>query len=315
MEMAEGGYHTPTQMLRWLSRKGRLIAAILLGVAVLAPCVSAQVNNSIVSADPRELSIDIFTNLKRDTDPDAIAARISLLVPAFRYPCPRVTDYQIYRAMNNLYDLKVKCSGMPFYGVTVAANGYVAVYGGNGIIEPFDQRDGLVFSFDADGAVIDTSAVEASDLVDNAVTQLQQGDFYFNTTYLGLLLIGLFTILGGAGFVWVKALRRRARLYRTKPRSKLKAPLEKVEMPAGIALSSELKNQLQGEAEITSRHVYKHPAGFYIARGSKGRRRLFKGQFGARLYAKFNIKLRELDASALDRRLRAWVDAPAESGT
>ena len=276
---------------------------------------AAQLQRNVLTSDPRELSIDIFTNLKQGTDPEAISVRLARLIPIFRFSCPRVTDYQVYRSMNNLYDIKVKCSGQPFYGVTVAANGYVSVYGGNGMIQPFDSRQGLVLSFGAEGTVVDTSQRATSEAIGEAIEKLDQDTLGLNVTYLALMLIGIFALVGGAAIVWVRAIRRQATLSRRKPRTKLNKPLERVGISAADATDSDLKNQLQGESEIVARHIYRHPAGFYIARGSKGKRRFFKNRLTAKLYVQFNRKVGEMDSRALDALLRQWVDAPAETGT
>lgn len=311
--MFRGEKHRTDNVIRKNLRWHRLFSLCLLFLVSLtlpmAGVMAQQGRVSILDANPRELSIDIFTQLKRGTDPGAIAARLGLLIPIYRFTCPRVTDYQVYEAMSNIYVLKVKCSGQPYYGVTVAANGYLAVYGGNGMIQPFDRREGLVLSFGVDGAVIATSRKTTREAIKEAVEQMSSDATGFDPAVFALLLIGLFALTGTGAIVWIRAVRRRATAYQRNPKLKLKRPLDRVEIAAGLSMSSDLKNQLQGESEIIARHVYKHPAGFFMSRGNKGRRRLFDTAFGAKLYARFNMRLFELEVKEAEKRLLTWSES------
>lgn len=269
----------------------------------------------LIEKDPRELSLDIFSSLKRSADPVPIAARLGLLIPVYRFACERVTDYQVFRRFNNLADLKVKCSGQPLYGVTVAANGYSAIYGGNGMIQPFDSRDGKIFSFAIDGAVLTINDKTLGQKAQEAIDLLEKSPGDFNVIYLSLMLLVILAIVGVFMLIWVKALRRRRRQMHRKPGSKTKMPLERVSIAAGLALRSEVKNKLEAESELVRHHIYYHPAGFYLARGKKGRRHLFKSLLGAKLYVRLNWKLYELTSHEFSIKIAPWKSSGIEDVT
>lgn len=262
-------------MQRWLHR-----FALMLSIAMLSLPSQAQNNEG----DPRQLALDIYSGINRGTTEAAIALKLRQVIEVFRYRCTRVTDYQVYSLRPNLTDLKVKCSGDPLYGVTVASNGFVTVYGGNGILAGLDRRDAIIYSFGSEGELAQDSRLTVEQALDDTAVRLELGDQY-NFLYL----MGMFMLIAAMGIlgilVWVRIWKKKTG---RKPRERMK-PMHKHR----VSLSSDQKNQLMEESEEVAKHVRKHPSGIFIATGKRGKRRLFASKFWAIAYARYSVRMFE----------------------
>ncbi len=235
-------------------------------------------------SDPRQLALDIYSGINRGTEEASIALKLQQIIEVFRYRCTRVSDYQVYSLRPNLTDLKVKCSGDPLYGVTVASNGFVSVYGGNGILSGLDRRDAIIYSFSSEGALAQDSRLTVGQALDDTAVRLELGDEY---NYLYLL--GMFMLLAAMGIVgvlvWVRVWRRKSG---RKPRERMK-PMKKHR----IVLSTSVKDDLIAESDEVAKFVHQHPSGVFISTGKRGKRRLFSSKLWAVAYARYGIKLFE----------------------
>lgn len=280
--------------------------------------------------DTRSVALEVYQGLSRKAAPETIAVRLQRLIQAYRYACLRVSDYQLYENRSNLLVLKVKCSGAPLYGVTVASNGYRAVQGGNGLIKSFDPRDGDILTFSAKGDRVADRVLRPDELLHKTRERVEQED-PFALEYLGFMLgiIGVFAVV--AGLLWVRRMRhllkgqrrsrargsdrRRSNRRRSSDVSKsdyreghdgstLRTDVTPQTGPLSQEQISLAKNLIQDESAIINRHIYRHPNGIYLARGARGKRRFFKNRLGAELYKRFNIKWFEisfLEFAGLDR--------------
>lgn len=266
------------------------LLSILTGLMLLLAAASGASGQSIVTTDdPRELALDIFGGISRDGPPATIAAQLQSLVRIFRFRCTRLTDYQVFAVRPNIIDFKVKCSGDPLYGVTVASNGYVAVFGGNGILSGLNRTDSLIYSFDNEGEFAYDSSISVNQALGETVERIDFQD-EVNVVYI----FGVFsTILGFilvVGVVWWRAWKfKQAR----KPRQRMK-PMARHRVNAG----SEVKNLLLEQSKEVTKNVFKHPTGFYIGRAKSGKRRFFKSLFWAKMYAVRGIRMFEISAPA-----------------
>lgn len=247
--------------------------------------VSAQ---SLVSSDdPRELALDIFGGITRGGPPEATAAQIQSLVQAFRFRCTRLTDYQIFSLRPNIIDFKVKCSGDPLYGVTVASNGYVSVFGGNGMLSGLNRTDSLIYSFDNEGEFAYDSSLTVNQALGETVERIDFEDQVNVISIFGIFSTILAFVLVIA-IVWWRAWKfKQAR----KPRQRMK-PMARHRVGA----KSSVKDLLLEQSREVTKHVFKHPEGFYIARGKRGKRRFFNSFFWAKMYASRGLRLFEISA-------------------
>jgi len=252
--------------------------------------VPAQAQLGADNQDPRQMAHDIYVGVNRQSPPATIALKLGDVVRVYRFRCTRVTDYQVFIQRPNLIDLKVKCSGDPLYGVTVASNGYVAVYGGNGMVSALDRRDAIIYSFEASGQLESDSRLTADEALDETVERLQLGDGY-NFWYVLALFGVLFAIVIALGAFWFRMWRRRGGKHRHHRKMK---PMARHTVHA----ASEVKNQLLKESTRVAAHVYKHPSGIFIGRGKQGKRRFFKSVFWAVMYRSFGVRMFETSAPA-----------------
>ncbi len=239
--------------------------------------------------DPRQLSLDIVAAVNRNSEPATIAVRLQELIRIFRFRCTRLTDYQVFSQRANIIDFKAKCSGDPLYGVTVATNGYVAVYGGNGIVSSFNRNDGLILVFDNEGELSGDRSLTVDQAVVEGVDRLELEEDINIVYVMGTVAIGLGFMLV-VSLVWWRAWKFR---QTRKPRQRMK-PMARYRVSA----TSADKDAFIAESKSVGRHVWQHPQGFYIAQGKLGKRRFFSGYFGARIYAARGWRLFEISAPA-----------------
>ncbi|TNE67140.1 MAG: hypothetical protein EP335_02070 [Alphaproteobacteria bacterium] len=259
----------------------RKLVFVLFASICTAAGASAQILD--IQNDPRQLGLDIFGGINREVPPATTALKLSQLIQIYRFRCTRVTDFQLYNVRPNLIDMKVKCSGDPLYGVTVASNGYVAVYGGNGMLAGLDRRDSVIYSVAADGTVEGVSRISADEALEETLTRLQQGDD-FNLAYMGGMLgMIAFVILAGS-LIWFKAWKNR----KGKPRKR--RTVEPLRRTASVA-STAAKDILILQSERIMPHIYKHPSGIFIAQGRRGKRRFFSSLLWAVAYRSLGWKL------------------------
>ena len=268
-----------------------IVLAIAMGIAALAP---VQAQSLVDTDDPRQLALDIYSGINRAAPPPTIAVRLQAVVRLFRYRCTRLTDYQVFAQRTNIVDLKVKCSGDTLYGVTVASNGYVSVYGGNGILSGLNRSDALIYSFDNEGELSGDSSLTVNQALGETVDRLDLED-EVNVAYV----IGIVTITLAFIMVFVIVWWRAWKFKQTrKPRERMK-PMTKHRVGA----TSSLKDEYLEESNEVVKNVFKHPDGFYIGRGQSGKRRFFKSLVWAKLYASRGWRLFEI--SAPERAARA----------
>lgn len=262
-----------------------LLFALLLfslGLAGFSTSASASASSSSSSAmadssdNARAISIELYAALRQKGRPETVALRLQKAIQHFRYTCLRVNEYQIYNSQPNMMELKVGCVSSPTYGVSVAANGYLSVYGGNGILEAINGEDGRVFFFNADGSLMPKIVPEFRQYLSRVADKAKLGDAE-TKFYLGLIMPAIgFVVLAGL-IMWLKSWRRM-----------------RYDTAYNQFLPSNLKDQLVEESEQVSPDLYKHPSDFYIAIGKRGKRRLFKHRFQGWLYRNYSIKLGEI---------------------
>ncbi len=272
----------------------RLIRLIILTMSLagaFALSSGAHAQTQVDGADPRQLAHDIYVGVNRESPPASVALKLAEVIQVYRFRCTRVTDYQVFVSRPNLLDIKAKCSGDPLYGVTVASNGYVAVYGGNGILGALDRRDGLIYSFSASGELDSDSRLTADQALDETVERLQLGDG-LNLWYILAMfavLLAIFILIAG---VWMKMWRRRT--AKKRERRKIK-PMAR----HAVQATSEVKDKLLKESTRVAANIYKHPSGIFIARGKRGKRRFYRSRFWAAMYRSLGIRMFETSAPQL----------------
>ena len=269
-----------------------LLRILILTIFLASGFSASQAQSGLNESDPRQMSLDLYDGINRDALPEILARQLRDIIQLFRYRCTRVTDYQVFQQRPNLIDLKVKCSGDPLYGVTVASNGFVSVFGGNGILSGFDRRDGLILSFRVEGETTDSS-LTVDQAFDETVSRIEMGDefdyVYLLSAFMVIVAFGIVVVV-----VWLKMFRFK---HGRKPRQRHK-PMQKHR----VRLSSKAKDQLLEESSEVMKYVHSHPSGIFVAVGKTGKRRLFKSRTWAILYARVGLKLFEtsLDEAATE---------------
>ncbi|PCI61079.1 MAG: hypothetical protein COB37_08855 [Kordiimonadales bacterium] len=244
----------------------------------------ANAQNRLDSNQTIQLALDIYSGIQRSTLPGSVAIKIKKLLESRTYRCTRVSEYQVFYQRPNLATLKVKCSGNRTYGLTVATNGYFAVYGGDGMLAPINQRDAVVYSIAAEGDVTEITGIDLQLGKQETEARFAAGG-EFDYLYLGLIVLVIAALVGGMIAVFIRQWRKK---QGRKPRQRMK-PMKKFKM----ATSSALKDQLLLESKRSAKYVHYHACGIYIAVGKRGKRRLFLSKFWAKIYAMFSLNFYE----------------------
>lgn len=257
----------------------RIFLSIFYCVCVVAFTIIVK-TETVFAQDSTQLTqsvaIDLYSALRQKGRPEAIAIRIQKAVQHFRYKCIRVNEYQIYNTRPNMIELKVGCISSPAYGVSVAANGYISVYGGNGMLEAISPNDGRVYAFNADGSLQPQIVPEFRQYLNRTIETVKKGDRSSQLYLIVLMPVILLIILIGI-IMWLRSWRR-----------------IRYSGAYNNFLPSSLKDQLVTESQEVKRHIFKHPLGFFIAIGKRGKRRLFKRYYQAWLYSRLSMKIGEM---------------------
>jgi hypothetical protein len=172
---------------------------------------------------------------------------------------------------------------MPLYGVSVGSNGYMSVYGGDGIIAGLDRRDGVIYSFGLDGKLEPTDGITIEGVLSETAARLQSGD-EFSPIYILLFVVAVLVIIGLSVILSLGIWRRRS--------SKKDADAQQFTR----RVSKETKDQLTDESKEIFANIYKHPSGTYIVRGKSGHRRFFASLLWALAYRYLQSRIFEVGA-------------------
>ncbi|MBB4633452.1 hypothetical protein [Sphingosinicella soli] len=251
-----------------------------------APPMETAPDASLLALQPA--TTRLFHALKGGANDEELEKLVSSTVVELDVNCPRVREYQVFRSSTRARTLKVKCTERPLYAITVGASGEGFVSGGDGTIDQMRLQDGpikpvmglrveeyLANENQARGAEI---VPEDETMPSDAVGTPRAVETHEARQWLAGLAMGVGLAAGGA-LLWL-VVRERRRQRRTYSRWR--------------GLDTAAKDQLVEESEEVYPNLYRHPEGVFIARGRRGKRRLFSSLVLAYLYASRSIKLFEI---------------------
>lgn len=234
----------------------------------------------------------LFHALKGGAADEELEKLVSAVVVELDVNCPRVREYQVFRSSARARTLKVKCTERPLYAITVGASGEGFVSGGDGTIDQMRLQDGPIKAVmglrveeylaaeQAGARTAQTPGGDDADAVsdDALLATPSEVETHRGRQWLAGLALGVGLAAGG-GLLWlvVRERRRQRRIY-----------------SRWRGLDSAAKDQLVEESEEVYPNLYRHPEGVFIARGRRGKRRLFSSLVLAYLYASRSIKLFEI---------------------
>ncbi|BBE32825.1 hypothetical protein [Sphingosinicella microcystinivorans] len=230
----------------------------------------------------------LFHALKSGGGDEELEKLVSAAVIELDVNCPRVREYQVFRSSARARTLKVKCTERPLYAITVGASGEGFVSGGDGTIDQMRLADGPIkavmglrveeYLAHEQAEAREGQSAEGEALSDNTVVTPREVETHVGRRWLAGLALAVG--LAAAGAVFWLMLRERRRQRRVYSRWR--------------GLDTAAKDQLVEEAEEVYPNLYRHPEGVFIARGRRGKRRLFSSLVLAYLYASRGIKLFEI---------------------
>ncbi len=266
------------QTVGWLSARA---AAVVLFFLLLALGSGVKPSRALQGGEDglREITAAaLWQAAERSRDRRAIARLLQQAIRSGGDACAWVSDYQIVDRSTNRLLFKVKCPGMPLYGVRIERDtGFrMRVVGGDGLVGPFSPADGEIVSFDHPPA----EGLFTSDQTHQSQKDAAHPRLWILVTSFVSVLVGLAIV--AAIVIAVVAAARRAK------------PLP--------PLDSTQKNALMLESREVLPNIYRHPDGFYIVRGRHGRRRIFPWLATALLYRDLGIRVFEHRAFSFSGR-------------
>lgn len=252
----------------------------------------AQVDPVYKPADPREsptsqaisMTRSLFTRLVTVESPVAIGNILSELLRRNGKPCVGVTDFQVIYRESSEQRLKIKCPGLPHYGMVIRQGGSVLLFGGDGMVGDFNAGNGVIHAASEAPRMASPAEQRRPNLGQSGnLPGLLQGD---DPNHIPAWLVTLIIV---NGFIVLALLLSFFWFMRAKTSPQRIAPEVKHER------SSIEKDAMVIESREVLPDIFQHPDGLFIARGKRGKRRLFKSMFFAILYRDYGWKLREVE--------------------
>jgi|TARA_R100000501_G_scaffold10060_1_gene19722 hypothetical protein len=197
----------------------------------------------------------LFRALSAEENGSDVDKLVSAVMTEVNADCPAVEAYQNFVRSGSFMSLKIKCVDRALYAVTVGPNGIGVISGGDGSVERMNAEQGEIRTLSGN-APATTAPIRRPSPISLQTLAIIAG-------VLVLLVIAV-------------------RLYWTR-RAKIVAPWR--------GLRSEEKDRILEEADEIWPDVFHHPSGIWIARGRRGKRRLFRNQIFALAYARHGMKL------------------------
>lgn len=254
------------------------------------PAAAAEIvpDPSLLALQPA--TTRLFHALKSGAADEELEKLVSAAVVELDVNCPRVREYQVFRTSARARTLKVKCTERPLYAITVGSSGEGFVSGGDGTIDQMRLQDGPIkpvmglrveeyLAHEKAGARAPQNGEDGGEAMSAEVAVMpREVESHEGRQWLAGLTMGIGLAAVG-GLLWL-IVRERRRQRRTYSRWR--------------GLDSAAKDQLVEESEEVYPNLYRHPEGVFIARGRRGKRRLFSSLVLAYLYASRSIKLFEI---------------------
>ncbi len=263
---------------------------------------------NLLQLDFEQMGKLLYAHLLAEADPSRSALIIEAALQRAGKSCAQINAFQIYRYRTGSRTLKVKCPGKPLYVLTVGNTGGFQISGGDGTVPELQTSDGRIYSLfgreikqpKAPGItplsgsppvqpmdtgslpkvitpaspqpVVVAPAVPAGPATGEPGAQGETFRFrswllLINGVGLGMLMLALWGYL--------RARRKRSDIL-------------------DYGLSSDDKDLLLDESREIYPNIFQHPQGFFISRGRRGKRRLFRSAFPAILYRDFGLKMGEI---------------------
>lgn len=227
----------------------------------------------------------LFNSLLLVENPQAIGNTLSQMVRRSGKQCTAVTDFQVIYRQSTEQRIKLKCPGLPHYGLVISKGGALQVFGGDGMVGDFNVGNGIIHAATETprAATAEDSTRKPNYGPNGNLPGLLQGD---DPNHIPAWLVALIIV---NGFIVLALLLSFFWFMRAKASPKRIAPEVQNER------SSDEKDAMLIESEEVLPDIFKHPDGLFIARGKRGKRRLFGSMFFALLYRDYGWKFREID--------------------
>ena len=227
----------------------------------------------------------LLADLVEDAPSYRIASGVEDVLLQLGQPCVRITEYQVFRTGAGFRDLKVKCAERALVVLSVDENGGAQARGGDGSIPEMAPGD---------GEIVTIMGMRAEDYLRQSrnEAQLQQSRNALSAEpeqagpgWLASMSRTTLAILVGANIALLGLLALALSQFWARRRAAYSG---------WHGLTSDDKDRLVEESAEVLPNIFRHPSGILIARGQRGKRRLFKSLAAAYLYVNFGRRVGEI---------------------
>lgn len=259
-------------------------------VVILSCSANAQaVTQPDKSALP-SLAVDLYVAVTQGQSSDVVAPLLERAIAKAGHVCKPLRDYQVLPGSGDVHVLKIKCAEKPTFQMTLSPKKGVSVTGGDGSVQPIDPHEApvtAVWGIRAEHYLADearqggsdqgksgqSGATPATALKKNVAAKAAQSTQRASDDWdYGLWAAALLTLLLALPLVvW----------FNMRPTQ-------------AIGFTSQDKDQLVEESQEVLPEIFQHPEGWFIVRGQRGKRRVFRTLLFAYLYRNYGLKMREV---------------------
>lgn len=254
-----------------------------------------------------DLSIgqQLYQVLTQKSEANRAAPLLRRAITEAARPCHRATAWQLSTSQPQNYTLKVKCTSIRPYAVTVNQAGQIGVSGGDGSVPSMVPEDGQIVTVSEetgeDYALSQSQESAPASLGPPVKLRKEPApssttDVATSATAVTSEVQGIESPTGVDRWLLVAAslgaLAVLAGWYRAYRRAQLQPQLQSP--PVRGQFSSDAKDELIAVSVEVSPGIFQHPYGWFIAQGPRGKRRLFKRLIWATCYRHFGWKIREI---------------------
>lgn len=263
--------------------KGALGRDLLVAAVFMTLPYSAGAE-AVVQPDKNKLpslAVDLYVAVSQGQSSDVVAPLLERAIAKSGHVCKPLRDYQILPGSGAVHTLKVKCAERPTYQMTLHPKTGFQVTGGDGSISPIDPREGPVTAvwgvraehFLAAETSQRPAAAPVAKVAKKVVAATTAGPLPGNKDWEnGLWPAALLTLLLALPLlIWLNMRSTQV-----------------------VGFTSADKDQLMEESREVLPEIFQHPDGWFIVRGQRGKRRVFRTLLFAYLYRNYGLKLREV---------------------
>jgi len=218
---------------------------------------------------------DVYISLFSKQRPFRIAQKLTKLLKGLEVPCAKVVAYRPRKAHATERNVEILCKGNRHaYSVTVTMSGHVKVKGGDGTIEPIAEgMPNVVIPSEREERTFNNHTKTMA--LREEQERIDLNNMLAKVALASLIIFVAFFVFSIIAFV--RSFSKDSSLFGTV-----------------LNYNSRKKDEMIEESDEILSNLYHHPSGLFIARGPRGKRRLYNNILSGYLYKRYGWNLKEV---------------------